>query len=124
MYRTGGLLVLLAGAVLVFFVVFMPFDEPVGRWTRPEEGSGFQQVEIECPSAWGALVGGERFDSHLRTDRDQCLRAARTHATGGALIALLFLLVGVRAVSRGPAPAPQPLMPLSELMHRGGRRSG
>lgn len=120
MYRTGGLLVLLSGAVLVYLVAFTPFDEPVGRWTRPEQGAGYQQVKIECPSAWSALANGGRVDSHLWTDRDRCLRGARTHGTAGVLLAALSLVVAVPAVLRGPSPTPHPLPPLSELIRARG----
>ncbi len=118
MYRTGGLFVLAVGALIVYFAAFTPFDEPVRRWTRPDEGSGFVQIKIECPDAWSALAAGERVDSHLRTDRDQCLRAARTHATGALFVAGVIGLVGVRGVLRGPAPSPLPLRPLSEMIRR------
>lgn len=121
MYRNGGFLVLAVGALVVYFLAFTPFDEPVRRWTRPEEGSGFIQIKIECPDAWGALARGDRVDSNLSTDRDQCLRAARTHATGAVIVVGLALVVGLRGVLRGPAPTPLPLRPLSELIRR---RSG
>ena len=116
MYRNGGLLVLALGAVFVYFLAFTTFDEPVRRWTRPEEGSGFVQIKIECPDAWSALISGERADSHLVTDRSQCLRSARTHATAALVVFALAGVLGVRGVLRGPAPAPRPLRPLSELI--------
>lgn len=121
MYRNGGLFFLALGAVFVYFLAFTPFDEPVRRWTRPEEGSGFVQIKIECPDAWSALVLGDRVDSHSRTDRDQCVRAARTHATGALIVAIVGAVVGLRSILRGPAPEPLPLRPLSELIHRRGR---
>lgn len=116
MYRGAGILTLIVGALFVYFLAFTPFDEPIGRWTRPEEGTGFIQVKIECPTAWSALVEGERLDSHLFTDRGQCLRSARTHATGALIVAALAGTLGVRGVLRGPTPAPLPLKPLSETI--------
>ena len=116
MYRGAGILTLIVGALLVYFLAFTSFDEPIGRWTRPDEGTGFIQVKIECPSAWSALVEGEQVDSHLYTDRDQCLRAARTHATGALIVAALAGTLGVRGILRGPAPAPRPIRPLSETI--------
>lgn len=70
-----------------------------------------------------ALVSGERVDSHLSTDRNQCVRAARTHATAGLVVASVAAVVGVRGIMRGPAPTPMPLRPLSELLQsrRGGK---
>jgi hypothetical protein len=118
MYRGAGILTLIVAALFVYFLAFTPFEEPIGRWTRPEEGSGFIQVKIECPTAWFALVEGERVDSSLFTDRGQCLRAARTHATGALLAAALGGILGVRGILRGPAPAPRPLRPLSEMIRR------
>ena len=120
MYRGAGILTLIVGALVVYFLAFTPFDEPIGRWTRPEEGTGFIQVKIECPPAWSALVEGERVDSHLYTDRGQCLRAARTHGTAALVVAALAGTLGVRGILQGPAPSPQPLRPLSEVIR--GRR--
>lgn len=114
MYRGAGILTLIVGAVFVYFLAFTSFDEPIGRWTRPDEGTGFIQVKIECPAAWPALVEGEQVGSHLYTDRDQCRRAARTHATGALIVAALAGTLGIRGILRGPAPGPQPLGPLSE----------
>ncbi len=116
MYRGAGILTLIVGAVFVYFLGFTAFDEPIGRWTRPDEGTGFIQVKIECPSAWSTLVEGEGIDSHLYIDQNQCLRAARTHATGALLVAALAGTFGIRGILRGPAPAPQPLRPLSETI--------
>lgn len=118
MYRGAGILTLIIGAIFVYFLAFTPFDEPIGRWTRPDEGTGFIQVKIECPDAWSALVAAERVDSHLYIDRDQCLRAARTHATAALVIAALAGTLGFRGILRGPVPAPQPLRPLSETIRR------
>lgn len=120
MYRGAGILTLIVGAIFVYFLAFTPFDEPIGRYTRPEEGTGFIQVKIECPTAWSALVVGERVDSHLYTDRQQCLRAARTHGTAALVVAALAGMLGMRGVLRGPAPSPRPLRPLSETIR--GRR--
>lgn len=116
MYRGAGALTLIVGAIFVYFLAFTPFDEPIGRWTRPEEGTGFIQVKIECPTAWDALVEGERIDSNVYTDRDQCLRSARTHGTAAILVAALGGTLGGRGILRGPAPSPHPLRPLSETI--------
>lgn len=116
MYRRSGLFVLAIGVILTYFLAFTTFDEPVGRWTRPDEGSGLVQVEIECPSAWDALVEDERADSNVPAWVDQCLRSARTHATGAIIVLALSGFFGIRGLLRGPAPRPQRLPRLSELL--------
>lgn len=128
MYRGSGLVTLSVAALVVFLLAFTSFDEPVPRWTRPEEGGGFVQVEIECPSAWSALVGGERIETNIGTEAERCVRAARTHLTAAIIVAAVGGAIGLRAVWRGPAPIPEPLRPLSEVINRGvlgaGARTG
>lgn len=84
------------------------------------------QAKVECPSAWAALFEGQRLDTYLGTEADQCVRAARTHLTGAVVVAAFAAVLGVRGVLRGPAPRPEPLRPLSELLRRqrGGRERG
>ena len=117
MYRGSGLLLISVGSIVVYFLAFTTFEEPVGRWTRPEEGSGFIQVKIECPSAWDALIDGERFERR-GPERDQCVRAARTHMTGALIVAIGAGVLGVRGILRGAPPAPQRLRPLSDVISR------
>lgn len=110
---------LVIGLVITHFLAFTPFDEPVGRWTRPEEGTGWVQAKIECPTAWDALVEGERADSNVPSWVDQCLRSARTHATGALVVLAITGLLGIRGLSRGPAPRPKPLSRLSDMIESG-----
>lgn len=115
MYRGSGLLLLLVGATLTYTLAFAPFEEPVRRWTTAE-GEGLVQAKVECPSAWAAVFEHERLDTHLRTEADQCVRAARTHLTGAIVVAAFAAALGMRGVLRGPAPRPEPLRPLSESL--------
>lgn len=117
MYRGSGLLLLLVGATLTYALALAPFEEPVRRWTTIE-GEGLVQAKVECPSAWAALFEDERLDTHLRTEADQCVRAARTRLTGAMMVAAFAAALGIRGVLRGPAPRPEPLRPLSELLRR------
>jgi hypothetical protein len=118
MYRRSGLVVLAIGVILTYFLAFTTFDEPVSRWTRPEEESGLVQVKIECPSAWDALVEGEQVDSNVPSWVDQCLRSARTHATAAIVVVTVSLFSGIRGLIRGPAPRPERLHRLSDLLRR------
>lgn len=94
MYRGSALLLLLLGATLTYaLLALVPFEEPVRRWTTTG-GEGLVQAKVECPSAWAAVFEDEPSDTHLRTEADQCVRAARTHLTGAMIVAAFATALG------------------------------
>lgn len=115
MYRTSGLIVLALGAALTYSLVFTTFDQPVMSWTTTEDGN-IERDTVPCPTPWEILFNADMPDTRVQTWRDLCVRSARTLFTEGIVVTAAALVVGLRAVVRGPKPTPKPLRPLSELL--------
>ncbi len=114
MYRRSGFVALTLGALLVYILVFTPFNQELNRWTKNEAGNRVKVVVV-CDSPWSIFVADAEQDLRFRSDAETCERGARFQATIGVVFALASLVLGVRGIIRGPRPEPRRLTPLRDL---------
>ena len=114
MYRRSGLFVLVLGALAVYLLAFVPFDQEVRRWTRDENGDRVRAT-ASCPHAWDMLYGSGEAEVKYLSDVDYCERGARLRLSIAAFVGGLALILGIRGLIRGPRPEPIHLTPLSEI---------
>ncbi|MFQ5968472.1 MAG: hypothetical protein ACE5MI_12820 [Acidimicrobiia bacterium] len=118
MYRTSGIIVLIAGIALTYSLVFTTFNKPVERWVVDELG-GLEQVSIECPSPWGLIVGDAERDVERPAEAQQCVRSARTLFLEGVIVFTFALGLGIWGLLRGRKPRPQSMRVLPSASRTG-----
>jgi len=117
MYRRSGLTLLVIGGLVVYALVFTPFNQELRRYTRTAEGDRVL-ASVVCPGSWEMLFGISEVEVKYLSDAEYCVKGARLRVTAGAFIAAVTAILGIIGVSRGRRPEPIRLRPLSEIFEQ------
>jgi hypothetical protein len=112
--RAIGILVLLAGAALVYSLVFTEFAQRVQfQWELNEEGERVPVTHIMCPSAWSVTVDDAQPEAIVTGDL--CVLSARGNLIQGVMVGVVALAIAAWIFTRTtrPGPGPLPMMPPS-----------
>lgn len=110
--RGIGVVVLAMGAVMVYSLVFSPFNESVRfQWEVTPDGGRVPMTHITCPSPWSVLVHDAEPD--VITTDGLCVMPSRSLLVEGVIVALISILIAGVFFTRTTRPGPIHELPVS-----------
>lgn len=110
--RGIGAVVLVIGAVMVYSLVFSPFNESVRfQWEVTQDGGRTPMTHITCPAPWSVLVNDAEPD--VITTDGFCVMPSRSLLVEGGIVALISILIASVFFTRTTRPGPIHDLPLS-----------
>lgn len=110
--RGIGAVVLAIGAVMVYSLVFSPFNESVRfQWEVTPDGGRTPMTHITCPSPWSVLIDDAEPD--VITTDGFCVMPSRSLLVEGSIVAVVSILIAGVFFTRTTRPGPIHDLPFS-----------
>ncbi len=116
--RGIGAVVLIIGAVMVYSLVFSPFNERVRfQWEVTPDGGRTPVTHITCPSPWSVLMHDAEPD--VITTDGLCVMPSRSLVVEGVIVAVISILIAGVFFTRTTRPGPIHDLPVSRNRKKG-----
>lgn len=110
--RGIGAVALVIGALMVYSLVFTPFNEPVRfQWEVTPDGGRTPMTHITCPSPWSVLTHDAEPD--VITADGFCVMPSRSLVVEGIIVAVVSILIAGVFFTRTTRPGPIHDLPVS-----------